>query len=444
MYNKTKMRWIAWWLPGVIFFIAVVAFCTTSGGGNTISRASIKGLSCIVDINDAKELGVNYCTENFSIGDLIDWSNPDPAVYVIVDGQKIGIKQQYVQSLDKRLKTLTDGGIKVMLVLLNQLPAVADPNNPLVHPDTDIKNAPYGLGAFNVKTAQGLACYRAAIEFLADRYGRPDKKFGCIAGMIIGNELQVHWEYYNLGKADMAKVIESYAPAVRYAHAAARKYSRDIHIYISLTNTWMLNNDDPEMTFAGRPFVERFNEVIRAGGDFDWGVAFHPYPDRLSDPRFWLDKNAMMDFNSPKITFKNIEILPAFLKQKPYLYNGKIRKLILSEQGFNTPNTPDGEKIQAAAYACAYYKISRIPEISAFILHRHVDHPHELNLKLGVWTYDPNSAAPAETPLRKKYIWQVFKEADGPNWRQAFEFALPIIGIKTWDEAMPAKCTKDN
>jgi hypothetical protein len=42
-------------------------------------------------------------------------------------------------------------------------------------------------------------------------------------------------------------------------------------------------------------------------------------------------------------------------------------------------------------------------------------------------------------PAGKKPIYEVFRVADTPGWKKAFEFALPIIGIQSWDEILPAK-----
>src|SRR5688572_10537542 len=42
--------------------------------------------------------------------------------------------------------------------------------------------------------------------------------------------------------------------------------------------------------------------------------------------------------------------------------------------------------VQAAAYAYAWQRVIRNPNIDAFILHRHVDHAHEGGLNLGLWT----------------------------------------------------------
>ena len=109
--------------------------------------------------------------------------------------------------------------------------------------------------------------------------------------------------------------------------------------------------------------------------------------------------------------------------------------MILSEQGFHTVEGPEGEAWQAAAYAYAYYKTARMPGIDAFILHRHVDHGQEGGLRLGLWTRDPASSNPA-APKSRKRIYEVFRQADTPDWESAFAFALPIIGLQRWDDLL--------
>jgi hypothetical protein len=122
----------------------------------------------------------------------------------------------------------------------------------------------------------------------------------------------------------------------------------------------------------------------REGGDFDWHVAFHPYPENLFDPRFWNDKTATTNvLTTPRITFKNIELLPVYLRRPELLFNGQPRRIISSEQGFHTPKGTNVEMIQAAAYAYAYKKIEAIDGTDSFILHRHVDHKAEGGLRLG-------------------------------------------------------------
>jgi hypothetical protein len=121
-----------------------------------------------------------------------------------------------------------------------------------------------------------------------------------------------------------------------------------------------------------------FAELARERGDFDWHVAYHPYPENLGDPRFWLDKSATPDDASPRITFKNLQVLTTHLARPELLWKGQTRRIILSEQGFHCrEELPDGEAVQAAAFCYAWRKVAALPAIDAFILHRHVDHAYE-------------------------------------------------------------------
>jgi hypothetical protein len=181
---------------------------------------------------------------------------------------------------------------------------------------------------------------------------------------------------------------------------------------------------------SGKYFLETLNAIAKAEGDFDWHVAFHPYPENLFNPRTWEDATATASFDSKKITFKNIEMLPAFLRQPRFLHNGKARRVILSEQGFHSAAGKNGERDQAAAYAYSYYRVQQTEGIDAFILHRHVDHPGEGGLRLGLRSSRDGGVRP---------IYDVFRQADTATWPEAFKFALPVIGVKSWPEILPIR-----
>jgi hypothetical protein len=400
---------------------------------------NIKGLTCIVDINDAVELGVKYVTENIIFSNFIDWRNTNSQDFWEFEGTKIPLNMEQIRKYDRRLKRFDEAGIGVFAIFLNPMSSEREPGNPLLHPDADVENSPTHLGAFNVTSDEGLKYYLGALEFLADRYTREDAKYGQISSFVIGNELQVHWVWHNMGLAPQDKVIREYLLSLRLAWLALQKYHHDLRVYVSMEHHWTRRGitNDPLRDIAGNVLLQGIAQGGKAEGDFPWNVAFHPYPEDLFEPRFWLDRTVKDDFSTPKITFKNLEVLPRFMKQEDMLYRGHVRDIALTEQGFHIPDGPEGEKAQAAAYAYAYYKISRIPEISAFNLHRHVDHRDEGGLKLGLWTNEPNDSSP-EKPLKKKLIWEVFQKADTSQWEQAFEFAKPILGIERWGQVPQA------
>ena len=248
-----------------------------------------------------------------------------------------------------------------------------------------------------------------------------------------------HWWWYNMGEKTIDAFMEDYERTVRVTDLAVRRFHPEARAFISLEHHWTLRYGNSDLRAGkGREIMELMNEYASDGGDYPWMIAFHPYPENLFDPEFWKDETALFTLDTPRITFKNIEILPVFLRQEDYLHNGTPRTVILSEQGFHTPDGDNGQTIQAAAYALAYHRLCNTPDIGSFILHRHVDHRDEGGLLLGLWTRDPQSPSPAQ-PLAKKEIYEVFRLADTAEWEDAFAFALPVIGIENWDQGLPAR-----
>ena len=135
---------------------------------------------------------------------------------------------------------------------------------------------------------------------------------------------------------------------------ALKKYSSSDRAFISLQHDWnvRLAETNDLQGFAGRPFIDYFNKLAKAGGDFDWNLAFHPYPENLFNCRTWEDKTATFEENTPRITFKNIEMLPRYFRQKELLFRNAPRHIILSEQGFHADADRGGRTgLQAAAAA---------------------------------------------------------------------------------------------
>ena len=402
---------------------------------------SIKGLTCPVMPEDIVHLGVKYLNLNVDLRSIFDWDHAGPTETWTVDGEDLPINTVYFEGLDRRIRLYTDAGINITVTLNNRVPTKPDPANPFIHPQTDLAEAPFHLGAINVTDARGLRYYRAALEYMAERYSRPNKEHGWITGYIVGNEVNAHWEWYNIGKTPLPDFVEQYGIAMRIASLAVRRTHPGIRVYISLEHHWNAAiRDDGLTAFRAKDFFDQFNAWSKDGGDFPWHVAFHPYPENLFDPRFWEDRQAALSFETPKVTFKNIEVLPAFLRQERFLYQGAPRHIILSEQGFHADDSPAGERLQAAAYAYAYHKLKHIGEIDAFMLHRHVSARSEAGLRLGLWTWNPDSASARRRrvdPGRKMFIHEVFRLADTEQWKEAFAFAKPLIGIESWDEALP-------
>ena len=396
--------------------------------------SSKKGLQ-VQMADDAVALGVRHAAINLDLCQLV--ALPGAAADEVIvhhhEGGEFRLRRDAVEELDRRIRPLTAAGMLVYAILLTYRHADEAVNRLLIHPRCD-PQTPNRLGAFNTVTAEGRRWLAALGDFLAGRWSLPDAPHGRIAGYIVGNEVNSHWFWSNRGRASLAEFAADYEPAVRIVHEAVRRHAAWPRVYLSLEHHWTMRFEaaDDDQAFAARPFLEEFARLTRERGDFDWHVAFHPYPENLFEPRFWNDRTATDADDTPRITLRNLPVLTRFLDRAEMRYEGKPRRVILSEQGFHTPDGADGEDVQAAAYCLAHRLVRHEPGIDAFILHRHVDHADEGGLRLGLWTRRPDSVA---TPDRPKRIHACFRAADTPAEEQAFAFSLPIVGRATWPAA---------
>ena len=381
---------------------------------------SKKGLQ-VAMIEDAVKLGVKHAAQNVCIGDFMRPAGEcaDPILFTH-DGREYVFDGAHVKSFDRRLKTLSDNGILVTLILLNSKRWQTETSKALygalLHPDfLPFMNEPdVHLSAFNMTTDEGIRYYCAFVAFLAERYMKPDGSgaypFGRAVGMIVSNEVNSQWIWGNAGHKTVEEYMAEYTVAMRLTWQTAAAVWRGARVYISLDHFWTGSQNPAEDTkyYGSRPVLEELSRLSREEGEFPWNVAAHPYPEDLRYPDFWNDKSATDDNDTYRVTFKNLGVLRDFLYREENLYRGERRRIILSEQGFNSHFTPESEILQACAYGRAYRICMEIPEIDSFILHAHTDNWQEFGLNLGLWRRKkdgPELDAP-------KPIYDVFRMID--------------------------------
>ena len=390
-----------------------------------------KGLQ-VQMVDDAIALGIHHAGLNVALGGLMSAKGDPGAVRFEQDGREFWFNGNYARSLDAQIKPLSDAHVVVYLILLAYPTHDPVKDSLLLHPKAKA-DGKYNIAGFNTATEDGMRLYRALVAFLAERHSGAHPESGRAWGYIIGNEVNSQWLWYNLGKMPMAEACGEYEKAVRAAHEEIAKHSAHARVYLSFDHHW--NTSMPGISeleaYKGRDFLDTFAKIARERGDFEWHVAHHPYADNLGNPRTWLDKSAWPTDDSPHITFKNLEVACAHMRQPELLWQGRPRSIILSEQGLHCLQSADGETLQAAGFAYVWEKLIRQGGIDALIWHRQVDHSHEGGLRLGLWENKPGSIC---DPGRKRTIYDLFKKAGTTEWSKAAEFALPITGLKSWDE----------
>ena len=423
-----SLRWFGIWVLG---FGISTASLHAANPDPYPTPSSKKGLQ-VQMVDDALALGIKHAGLNCAIAQLIELQPKPDSLRFTLDGRDFFFRPGAVRGLDAQVKPLSEAGVVVSLIVLNYEPADPALAAILLHPRYDRAAKTNKMSAFNVETPESIAHLRAVAGFLAQRYSDPAAPHGRVWNYIVGNEVNSHWWWDNMGRASAAEVADNYERAVRLVHDAVRLHLENARVFISLEHHWGIRYPPgaPDQSCPGRELLETFARLARERGDFDWHVAQHPYPENLGDPRFWNDKSATPADDSPRITFKNLAVLPRFLARPELRYRGQPRRIILSEQGFHCPDRPNGERDQAAAFCAAWWKVAHLDGIDAFILHRHVDHAYE-GLNLGLWTHQPDTVS---TPGRHRQMYEVFRLADTPEWETAFTFALPVIGIQRWEE----------
>lgn len=322
------------------------------------------------------ELGIRHATINLVLSPMLSESPKPGFTPFAVDGREWYANDRFLQGLETTVRHLNAKEVLVSGILL----VPNHPGNEMTHPEAE----PRGIYAMpNLAEAEGAARYRAAIHLLAERFTRPDCR---IINWILHNEIDQAGVWTNMGDQPLARYLESYLRSMRLVHHTMRLRDPHARTFISLTHHWTKPSFGPG-AYTVRPLLDLFAEMAVAEGDFEWGVAYHPYPRDLRNPDTWNDNDVTDGFDTPYITPKNLEILPAYLAQERFLYQAKTQRAILfSEQGFNTPTlSEEDQRRQVAGLIYTFRKLPQLPTVEAWHLHRYQDMPDgEGGLRLGL------------------------------------------------------------
>lgn len=403
-----------------------------------------KALSC--DNEDLRGLGIEHTLLNINLPALMWQEPPADAIPFESGGNKFWFDAGAVREVDRWLLTAWQYEIAATAILLNAPERFGSHGeeallNRVLHPDFDREDENAFISAFSMETEDGRSYYRAFVEFLSCRYMRDDAKYGRITGFIVSNEVNSGCIWGNAGEKTVEQYCSEYTKALRITWEASRKYWEHAQVFLSLDHCWgeRFYEDRPLGTYRGRDVVDLVSRFAKEGGDFGWGIAYHPYPEDLHYPDFYNDRTATFYFDTKKITFKNIEVLCAYLKQEEFLYHGKCRPVILSEQGFHAGDDALTEKQGAAAYILAYQKVKRLPGILWMTHHAYLDNPKEFGLSLGIRERNPDG-----TPGRKRPVYEAMLAMGTEQEEERTLWAKAFIGEELYEKLLsPAVHTCD-
>lgn len=426
--HMIKLRSFGKKIAAVLLAAAIILAPVMTGAGSMKAEAagrldtSKKGLllesTLAGNTNYLKELGVKQVTYNLPIGTLC--ANGDyPYTY---KGKKYYFNRGIIGQYDALVPMLNKNGISVTLILLNNWAGDAT----LIHPlSRDYTGANYY--AFNTSEQAGMDKLEAVAQFLAGRYSG---QYGTVDNWIVGNEVnaRLEWNYMTAG-AGLTVAAQEYAKALRLFYSVMTSHNPNARVYACIDHEWA-SSDNAAAHYSGKQFLTAMQAYITQTGNFNYGVAVHPYNAPLYKAQSWDGGSlAPRNQNARFVTMANISVLTDFIQQKAFLQtDGQVRSVLCSELGYTS--YPFGGyvsdyNIQYAAYAFGYLQAQNNQYIDGFFA-RECDSPQEVaidGMASGLLTTTDYKT------FTKKPAYTAYANIDNPNQRQAvINNASAIVG----------------
>lgn len=246
------------------------------------SKKGIGGFGANRFASDLDSLDITSVTVNMWLG-FMSLTPSDDAIPFDYNGRTYYADRKAIEGFDKTLQyTAARDVIVNAIVLIAPERSFADKaaGRLFEHPDFD----PAGIYTMpNMTTLESLNLYAAAIDFLAERYSRPDKKYGRVHHWIAHNEVDAGWVWTNAGIKTPLRFMDIYIKSMRLLYYTARKYSPHPEVFITLTHYWQSRHN--EYCYPSAQLLELLVDYTQAEGDFKMGRRFiTPTPSRCSSP----------------------------------------------------------------------------------------------------------------------------------------------------------------
>lgn len=368
------------------------------------------------------DLEVKHAIYNIPLSIIMGETTDETFPTIVYDyrGQAYNFNGAAINGYDGLFSYLAELGMCSTAIILNDW---NDNYMEMIHPKARVKDSGAFYYMFNTAQSEGVRELEAVACFLTERYSGGEH--GTVHNWVIANEINQSkiWNY--MDTEDVEYYAQEYEKAFRIFYQAARSRYANSKVYFSIDHDWNSNEDGSPDYFNGKDLVTAFNDRAAKHGNYDWGIAIHPYPDPIARVNYWSQKYDKTQ-DAPILSIMNLRVLTDFLMQEGYLdTKGEVRSITITELGFSSAS---GEKLQAAAFAYGYYIVDANPYIDAFILNRQTDALEELRsgLAFGIYRYDHS----------EKYLKEVFQYIDTEQSEKYTDFMLNILGAGTLEEAL--------
>lgn len=397
-----------------------------------ITSRSLKGIGgCPFDHEDMKLLGVGGANFNVLL-DQILFTEPAAGRTAYRYGSRTWYVDENcpaIRGMDMNAKIAQENGWLISGILLLPVDRSYTPGtwaSLANHPECQASAA---FAMPNMLSKEGAEAYAATMTYLCERYS--SGRHGRIHHWIIHNEIQNGFFWTNAGDRDIMTYMNLYCKSMRTVYNIARQFDPNAQVLISLDHDW--NRKSNKRSYEGMKLMDILLDFSHKEGDFQWGIAYHPYPQDINNPRTWEDDQALYTFDTPFMTPKNLEVLNEFAGLPSVRYRGMPREIHLTEQGLNSPDYSEKSlQDQAAGMVYTWEKIRHLKNIKCYYYHLWADDHGEGGLRLGLRKFHDDK----DDPLGKKPIWDVVRAYETSEWEAVREQYREILGIRKWNEIL--------
>ena len=390
--------------------------------------------------DDLDELGITSVTVNIYLNQFFLGSQPNYSISHEYGGKTYYMSPNVVYDMDSWMKDCYHRNIVVAaIILLEPANSWSDQSmgQLLQHPSFPGSHSTAHFTMPNMTSAESVNAYAAALDFLAKRYSRPDALYGRVHHWIMHNEANIGYQWTNMGSGvPMNVYTDTYMKSMRMCYNIVRRYDQNSEVFASFTKSWRQRDGDNSDSYIGFNQIYCINDYCRTEGDFQWALAFHSYPNNLTEPRIWNEgANVSYSYSTPYVTFKNLEVLDYWAKQPENKYKGSIKRSVwLSENGLGSrepgvfilpPSQETTWNEQAAGLAWTWLKLNQLDGIDAMQYHNWEDTAFEDGIRLGLRRSIDNN-------LVTKPIWNVYKAAGTAQQNSVFVQYQSLSGMTGW------------
>ena len=412
-------------------------------------KSSIKGLRTEM-ITDAATLGISHSIIEVPIENFIELTGGDDKESFIYNGVSHYINAEELKALDKKIISLTNSSINVYLqfVLNTKYNDLPDSKKCLAYSNANDESEHY---AINITDDSTFDLYCGLLDFFAERYTKADGQYGFAASYIIGDKVNSATITNNAGGIQNEDYLFAYSTLVRAAYNTLLNTYANGKIYISIDNNFEDLSTELNGNSSAHNFLTDFLQNAQSSGNYYWNVASAVYTEKKSSAISWIEENNEVYVGKTILTPSNINLLTELIETGTYKYDGKMRKIIISDMTINGGENTT-EQTQAALYAYSYYLMQKDSRIEAMIYSSHTDLVNSINSS-GLWALDTNNV-----PTRAREIYNVMESIDvigtdepsyikdiiGSEWSDLFRTNKAIIQTRTLIKISETAETKNN